>query len=150
MNVLAVHHAGRTVADMDASLGFYRDLLGLKVVDDDTLDGPELSELVGLAGARLRAVMLSIDGQTPFAELIQYLAPESRPLRGDEAASDVGDAHFCFLVDDIEAECARLKAAGVRFTGAPLLATEGTFEGEWAAYCYDPDGLLVELWSRPS
>lgn len=147
MSVIAVHHAGRTVADMDTSLEFYRDLLGLRVVDDDTLEGPEVAELVGLPEARLRAVMLSVDGEIPFAELIQYYTPASRPLRGDEVAADIGDAHFCFLVDDLDAETTRLQAAGVRFTGKPLVVEEGSFADSAAAYCYDPDGLLIELWA---
>jgi catechol 2,3-dioxygenase-like lactoylglutathione lyase family enzyme len=148
MAVLGVHHAGRTVKDMDRALTFYRDLLGLSIVDDDMLEGPEVSEMVGLPNAKLRAVMLSIDGSTPFLELIEYSRPASLELTGAEQASDVGNSHFCLLVDSMQAEVQRLAAAGVRFTGSPLLADAGLFVGQWAAYCFDPDGLIVELWSH--
>jgi catechol 2,3-dioxygenase-like lactoylglutathione lyase family enzyme len=148
MAILGMHHAGRTVQDMDRALGFYRDLLGLKVVDDDVLHGPEVSDMVGLPDARLRAVMLSIDGETPFVELIEYARPNSKPLAGDEQASDIGNSHFCILVDSMKSEVERLTSAGVRFSGAPFMADAGVFIGQWAVYCYDPDGLIVELWSH--
>jgi len=148
MAVGALHHAGRTVQAMDEVLPFYRDILGLKVVDDDVLEGEDISRMVGLENARLRAVMLSVDGDIPFAELIEYYSPSSRPLTGTALPSDVGNAHFCLLVDDIHAECERLSREGVRFTGPPIVAEAGVFVGEWSAYCYDPEGQIIELWAR--
>jgi catechol 2,3-dioxygenase-like lactoylglutathione lyase family enzyme len=146
MEIRAVHHAGHTVADMERSLAFYRDILGLKVVDDAVLGGPDISAMVGLEDASLRAVFLSVDGRPPFVELIQYFRPTGRQLHGGESVADVGNAHFSFLVSDIHATIAELKDKGVQFAGPPLLADEGPFDGEWAAYCYDPDGMVVEWW----
>jgi len=148
MASLSLHHAGRTVSDMEASLRFYRDLLGLKVVvDDDVLAGEEISQMIGIEGAELRAVFLSADGQLPFMELIEYRAPQGRPLSGNERTNDIGATHPCILVDDVQAEYERLQAAGVEFAGPPLYADAGVFKGQWAAYCLDPDGQPVELWS---
>jgi catechol 2,3-dioxygenase-like lactoylglutathione lyase family enzyme len=134
---------------MEASLAFYRDLLGFVVVNDVLLQGVEASRLVALSDVSMRCVTLSLDGRMPFIELIQCSSPESRPLRGDEAFSDVGFGHLSILVDDFHGECLRLKTAGVRFTGEPLIIDEGPFEGECAAFCFDPDGQLVELSGRP-
>jgi catechol 2,3-dioxygenase-like lactoylglutathione lyase family enzyme len=106
--------------------------------------------MVGLEDVVLRAVFLSVDGQLPYMELIEYRSPRSVPLRGDETPADVGAAHPCLLVDDVPAEYERLRALGVEFSGPPLLADEGVFSGQWAAYCVDPDGQVVELWSIPS
>jgi lactoylglutathione lyase len=146
MEIRAVHHAGHTVKDMPRSLAFYRDMLGLTVVDDAVLEGPEISAMIGLQDASLRAVFLGVDGNPPFVELIEYYRPHGRPLAGTETVADVGNAHFSFLVSDIHATIEELKRKGVRFVGPPLLADDGPFEGEWAAYCYDPDGMVVEWW----
>lgn len=149
MTVRAVHHAGLTVSNMESSLHFYRDIMGLTVVDDDILSGKEVSEFVGVPDARLRAVMLAPGGRgTPYVELIEYLQPQGRPVRSSPQASDVGSSHFCFLVDSMSGEIERLRAHGVRFTSAPLLADAGPFKGQWSAYCFDPDGFIVELWSH--
>jgi catechol 2,3-dioxygenase-like lactoylglutathione lyase family enzyme len=148
MTVLTLHHGGRTVQDMEQALAFYRDLLGLRVVDDDVQEGPELSELVGIKDARLRIVFLSPDGKPPYVELIQYLKGAGRLPDGSETAGDVGNTHCCLLVDDIHKVQEELMAAGVRFSGPPVLDT-AYFKGEYCTYCYDPDGFVVELWSRP-
>jgi catechol 2,3-dioxygenase-like lactoylglutathione lyase family enzyme len=147
MPVLAVHHGGRTVADMERSLHFYRDLLGLEIVDDDTQGGPEVESLVGVEGARIRIVFLSPDGNLPFVELIEYVEAPGRRPDGNESAADVGSTHVCLLVDDIHKEQERLSAAGVKFNGPPVL-DDAHFKGEWCTYCYDPDGFPVELWSK--
>jgi catechol 2,3-dioxygenase-like lactoylglutathione lyase family enzyme len=147
MPVIGMHHAGRTVQVMENVLPFYCKLLGLQVVDDEFLEGQEFSRLVGVEEAKVRAVMLSVDGQVPFVELVEFLWPDSRLLSGTEKTSDVGNAHFCLLVDDIHAEYERLREAGIRFTGPPIVADEGRFKGEWAAYCFDPEGQAVELWA---
>jgi len=148
MAVVGIHHAATTVVDMEQSLRFYRDLLGLHLVDDETLSGREISDMVALPNARLRAVMLGLDEKTPYVELIEYLSPKSWRSPREGVASDIGNAHFCFLVDSIHAEYERLRMAGVNFTAPPFMAEGGRFDGEWAAYCYDPDGFVVELWSH--
>jgi lactoylglutathione lyase len=147
MPVVAVHHGGRTVADMERALAFYRDLLGLQVVDDDVQEGPEVSQLVGVEDAQLRLVFMSPDGNAPYVELIEYTRSAGRKPDGGELASDVGNTHVCLLVDDIHKEQERLAAAGVKFNGPPV-QDDAYFKGEWCTYCYDPDGFVVELWSK--
>ncbi len=148
MPALSLHHAGRTVSDMDAALRFYRDQLGMKVVvDDEVMGGEEVSRFIGLENVELRAVFLSVDGQLPYMELLEYRSPRGAALRGDETPADIGATHPCILVDDVRAEQERLSAEGVRFAGPALYADAGPFKGQWAAYCYDPDGQVVELWS---
>ena len=149
MTALSVHHAGRTVRDLDASLRFYRDLMGFRVDDDEMLEGEDISRFVGVEGARLRAVMLSLHGRSPFIELTEFLDPPSTGIDGAKAVSAVGSGHISVLVGDIHEVFERLSAAGVAFNGPPIPVTEGTFAGQWVAACLDPDGLMVELWCDP-
>lgn len=150
MSVLALHHGGRTVESMERALAFYRDLLGLQVVDDDVMEGPEAEQLVGVDGSRYRCVFLSPNGAPPYVELIEYLDGAGRKPDGTQSAADVGNTHCCLLVDDIHGVQEQLTAAGVMFNGPPVLDTgTGLFAGEYCTYCYDPDGFAVELWSKP-
>jgi catechol 2,3-dioxygenase-like lactoylglutathione lyase family enzyme len=61
----------------------------------------------------------------------------------------VGAHHVALLVDDIAATHETLTAAGVRFTCPPQEVDAGAFRGHKTAYCFDPDGLIVELWQLP-
>lgn len=149
MTALGVHHAGRTVRDLDASLRFYRDIMGFRVDDDEVLEGEDISRFIGVEGARLRAVMLSLDGSPPFIELTQFFDPPSRATDGENAVSTVGSGHISVLVGDMQRAFERLSAAGVPFNGPPIPVTEGTFAGQWVAACLDPDGLMIELWCDP-
>ena len=56
---------------------------------------------------------------------------------------------MALLVEDIQAAFADLSQSGVRFSWPPQEVDEGFFRGHWTAYCYDPDGLVVELWQTP-
>jgi catechol 2,3-dioxygenase-like lactoylglutathione lyase family enzyme len=143
-----MHHASRTVGDMDRSLRFYCDLLGFDVALDTEMTGEMLEREVGLEGAHLRLVELVAPGDGMYVELLQYLAPapaRTEPLR----PCDVGAHHLALLVDDINGAHRALVERGVRFTCAPQEVDAGFFAGHWTAYCFDPDDLIVELWQLP-
>jgi catechol 2,3-dioxygenase-like lactoylglutathione lyase family enzyme len=134
---------------MERSLRFYRDLLGLGVVADEELEGESLEHIVGLKGAHLRVIELAL-GDQRLLELIQYLHPLGAPRPVSATPADVGAHHVALLVDDIDGAYAILSAAGVRFSTAPVEITSGLFAGDRTTYCFDPDGLPVELWQRKS
>ena len=52
----------------------------------------------------------------------------------------------CFVTNDIEADCARLEAKGVRLRSpGPVTVVGGPNDGGKALYLEDPDGNAVEL-----
>jgi catechol 2,3-dioxygenase-like lactoylglutathione lyase family enzyme len=148
ISVQGIHHTSRTVADLDRSMPFYRDLLGMELVLDTEMKGEMLEREVALPGAQLRLVLLR-GHQTPFLELLQYLHPAGAPLSPDAGCADIGAHHVALVVPDISSAFRALTAAGVRFTAPPQEVDAGFFRGHWTAYCYDPDGLVVELWQLP-
>jgi catechol 2,3-dioxygenase-like lactoylglutathione lyase family enzyme len=140
----ALHHVGITVKDLDASIRFYHDVLGLQFVNEPTpwFEGDELSRGVGVPGAALRQVSLLV-GDTAL-ELLEYRTPPSeteRPL----ASNNRGASHVAFLVDDIEATKAELEAKGIEFYGPVNLVDEGVLAGWRWVYFDDPDGYPLEL-----
>jgi len=148
MSVVGVHHTSRSVGDMDRSLAFYRDLLGLEVLLDTEMSGEMLEREVALEGARLRLVELGTGGET-MLELLQYHSPPSRD--GEELRPcDVGAHHVALTVEDIQSDYERLSDAGVEFTCPPQEVDAGYFAGHRTVYCYDPDHMIVELWQVPA
>ena len=147
--ITGIHHVSRGVSDMDRSLAFYRDLLGMDVVLDTEMAGQMLDRETGLAGATIRFVLLRGSGTMPFLELLQYRAPAGKPYAADSSPADVGAHHIALVVNDIAAAHERLVAAGVRFNWPPQEVDSGTLGGHWTAYCFDPDGLVIELWQLP-
>ncbi len=140
----ALHHVGITVADLDASIRFYHDVLGLPFANEPTpwFEGEELARGVGVPAAALRQVSL-LAGDTTL-ELLEYRSPPSetdRPLR----SNNVGASHVAFLVDDIHATKAALEAKGIEFYGPVNVVDEGVLAGWRWVYFQDPDGYPLEL-----
>ncbi len=140
----ALHHVGITVADLDASIRFYHDLLGLPFANEPTpwFEGEELSRGVGVPEAALRQVSLLMGDTT--LELLEYRSPASEtetPLKSNNR----GASHVAFLVDDIEAAKAELEGKGVEFYGPVNVVDDGVLAGWRWVYFEDPDGYPLEL-----
>ena len=86
---LGIDHTAIVVADTDASVGFYRDLLGFRVAGESENYGPEQERLNNVFGARLRITSLRVEAG-PAIELLEYLAPrDGRPFPPDTRANDL-------------------------------------------------------------
>lgn len=143
-----IHHTGLHVRDIERSVAFYRDVIGLEVIARRESNNDYAAQIVGYPGAVLQIGMLRHPSGGPILELIQYVEPEGTPI--DTATPNPGTAHVCFLVSDIHATFARLQAVGVSFkSDAPVTITLGINTGGFAAYCTDPDGITLELLQTP-
>ncbi len=141
----AVHHVGLVVSDLDRSIYFYHDLLGLPFANEPTpwFEGPELEKGVGVPGAKLRQVCFWAGGHT-MMELIEY---DNRPTSSTESVPNnhLGAAHVCFRVDDVHATKAELERQGVPFYSDVNVVDSGPLAGWRWVYFSDPDGLALEL-----
>ena len=110
----ALHHVGITVKDLDASIRFYHDVLGLEFSNEPSpwFEGEELGRGVGVPGAALRQVSLILGDST--LELLEYSAPPGE-TKAPLASNSIGASHVAFLVDDIHAKKAELETKGIEF-----------------------------------
>jgi catechol 2,3-dioxygenase-like lactoylglutathione lyase family enzyme len=129
----ALHHVGITVKDLDASIRFYHDVLGLQFSNEPSpwFDAPELGPAVGVPGATT-------------LELLEYKSPPSDTTAPLESNS-IGASHVALLVDDIEATKAELEAKGIEFFSPVNVVDEGVLAGWRWVYFADPDGYPLEL-----
>ena len=139
-----LHHVGITVRDLDASIRFYHDVLGLEFSNEPSpwFDGPDLGPAVGVPGAALRQVSLLLGDTT--LELLEYKNPPSQ-TEGPLMSQSLGASHVAFAVDDIEAKKAELEAQGIRFYSDVNVVDEGVLAGWRWVYFEDPDGYPLEL-----
>ena len=140
MTIQTIRHTGIVVSDMQKSLPFYRDLLGMEVWADFCDDSEYVQAVTNLRGAKIWMVKLkAADGSS--IELLQYL---SHPLDvpAPPPACAVGCSHVALQVDDIDALHEQLKAAGIRFHAPPTTSSDKTAK---VTYCRDPEGVIIEL-----
>lgn len=95
-----IDHVGVAISDLDESLKFFKDALGLD------LEPPE-----DIPSQRVRAHFLQAGEAT--VELVESTSPES-PIAKFIARRGPGLHHLCLRVDDIVAALAELKSKGVK------------------------------------
>jgi glyoxylase I family protein len=141
-------HVAVTVKDMDRSLEFYCDLLGLRRDGEHDLEGETISLMAGKDTVRMKVVRL-ICPDTPgiHIDLQQYIEPEGK--LSDSKLGDIANSHFCVEVDDIAKAYETLKSQGVEFVSPPVqfdLEHEGKIG---CVFFLDPDGYVLELTEYP-
>ncbi|MFP4344782.1 MAG: VOC family protein [Anaerolineales bacterium] len=141
--IRGVHHTCITVRDLERSIAFYRDLLGLELVltEESERSSDDRSDNLGVSNAKVKLAILRT-GEARI-ELIEYVTAQGRDF--DRRNNDVGATHIAFQVDDIEAAYRSLLDQGVRFTAPPTTIPAGPMKGWKWTYFFDPDGVSLEL-----
>jgi catechol 2,3-dioxygenase-like lactoylglutathione lyase family enzyme len=143
---LGIHHVGITVAQLERSLVFYRDLLGFRVVGIS--DDEDIGAIVGIPGARARIADLDA-GNGQILELAEY-DPVSRREPGP-GPNTAGSCHLSFQVGNLRSALSHLAAAGVAPIGETVpLEGGGVWHGCTIVYLRDPDQVTIELIELPS
>jgi catechol 2,3-dioxygenase-like lactoylglutathione lyase family enzyme len=141
--IQGVHHTCITVSDLERSISFYRDLLGLELVmtEESERSQDDRSKALGVVGAKVKLAILRAGNAR--VELIQYVTAHGRPY--DRNNNDVGAMHIAFEVTDIDAVYQRMVEHGVRFTAPPATIPAGPMQGWRWTYFFDPDGVSMEI-----
>jgi catechol 2,3-dioxygenase-like lactoylglutathione lyase family enzyme len=139
-----VHHTGLCPADIEGSVRFYRDGIGLTVLADFAMDA-DLEPLLGRRTSHVRAVFLG-SPESPQGGTLELLDPGVADIREEPKGS--GTPHrgvflLSFVVDVAEV-LGRLADLGLG--GEPRTMTTA---GGITATVVDPDGVTVELLSGP-
>ena len=136
-------HTSFTVADIDRTVAFWRDVMGLTLDDLSPRTQPWLGKVVGRPGATCRIAHMT--GLGCHMEFIAYDAG----FAGDNvfgAATRPGAAHVAFYTDDLRAMAARIVEAGGTMLGEiTFCAAQGHNTDCLAAYVCDPEGIIIDL-----
>jgi glyoxylase I family protein len=137
----AFSHVCISVSDVERSLAFYRDVLGLEVIFDVQLAGAGMESATGEAGARGRMVGCKVPGNGVTIELLGFAhRAEAKPAR----PGALGYTNVSLSVDDLDAAHATLAARGLASLQAPI-----DVGGVRMFFVADPDGTPIEIIEFP-
>ncbi|UCG83690.1 MAG: VOC family protein [Dehalococcoidia bacterium] len=144
-----LHHVAISVKDIEKSLVFYRDALGLTVFKDEIISGPEVDTALMESNARVRMVLL-MDEAGNMIELLDWLSPQVRERPPEHRNfTSAGLAEVCFVVPNLQKAEEDLARYGLKFRTPIWPFGKGTdmFGGGYAEirYTEDPNGVPVEL-----
>ena len=144
MDATGVSHIAICVRDLDKSLGFYRDILGMRVASDviqDTTTGG-LPHVYKHSRKTRRQVRLTyrVGVTSPTITLTSHPgeAPDGDPIKLDQ----IGISHLSFSAPDVKALAEELVSKGVQLAG-PLESRMDAPGNLGNFYVYDSDGILI-------
>ncbi|MHB0913160.1 MAG: VOC family protein [Armatimonadota bacterium] len=138
--ILATRHTGIVVQDMEKSLRFWRDVMGLTVAADFREEGEFIDTVQHLSGVKLHMVKLT----APDGSMIELLKDDAHPTPPPAANElcDRGIRHIAFTVADVEASWRTLRAEGCELLSDPVTAPDGKAR---LFFARDPEGNLLEI-----
>jgi catechol 2,3-dioxygenase-like lactoylglutathione lyase family enzyme len=140
MTIQRMEHVGIVVDDLAAATAFFIEL-GLKLQGEAQVEGGLVDRVVGLEGVRAEIAMLETPDGHGRVELSKFHAPPGRGGDRHAPANTPGIRHLTFLIDDIDAV-----VAGLRAHGAELVGEVERYRNSYRlCYVRGPEGIIVEL-----
>ena len=143
MTIQRLDHVGIVVDDLEAATAFFVEL-GLELQGDGQVEGGWVDNVVGLEGVRAEIAMVETPDGHGRLELTKFHAPSVRGGDGHAPANILGIRHVSFVVDDIDAAVATVRAGGGELVGE----VENYKDIYRLCYVRGPEGIIVELAER--
>ena len=141
MKLGRMNHIGVATPDLDASIAFYRDVMG----------ATDITEPFVLESQQVRVCFVNTPTDSGMngtqVELLQPTSPDSAVGKWLEKNPLGGQHHLCFEVPDIHAAKAEFEALGKRVLGEPRIGAHGTLI--FFVHPKDMGGILTEIMETP-
>ena len=148
--MFSINHYCLIVTDLERSLTFYRDVIGMSLRSRVTRR-EDIAAAIARPGIIMHnAILYFADSPHPALELIQY---QPAGVKVDLQIPNPGTSHIAFGVADIDAAVAHLRARGVPVVSDPVRLEPNPdtgARGGTIAYFSDPDGISLELYQAPT
>ena len=140
MTIQRMDHVGVVVDDLAAATAFFVDL-GLELQGEGSAEGGWVDRIVGLDGVRAEIAFVQTPDGHARLELVKFHSPPAEGGDGHTPPNTPGIRHLAFVVDDIDAVVAGLRARGAELVGE----LERYKDSYRLCYVRGPEGIIVEL-----
>lgn len=132
-------HVTIVVRDVEAAKRFFG-LLGFRETHAAVISGKVMEDYMGIEGIEADHITLAIENPHSEVQLLRYRHPDAVVDADISKLNKLGFNHICFAVEDLDAEVARLTAAGVKLRNRVM-----DFLGRKLVFLHGPEDITVEL-----
>lgn len=151
--IKGIWHTSFTVENLENTIYFYKEVLGLELVHTQNQNNAYTRKLVGYDDADLKVAMFKIPGSDAHPsghvlEFVEYVSPKGEFVPSGTAHTR--SAHVAFVVSNIHELIRSLQEKGVKFKSEVVPIEAGINKGGFTVYFWDPDEITLELVQPPS
>lgn len=140
MAIKKLEHVGIVVNDLAAAVEFFVEL-GLELRGKGQVEGSWVERIIALDEVKAELAMLRTPDGHGEIELVKFHSPPTQGGDPQAPANASGIRHLAFLVEDIDAAVAGLRARGTELVGE-LVRYENSYR---LCYVRGPEGIIIEL-----
>ena len=133
-------HMGVVVDDLEAAKAFFVNL-GMELEGEAPIEGPWLDRVNGIDGVRVNIAMMRTPDGHGRLELTKFRTPTAVSAEPENTPNTLGLRSVMFVVDDIDAAVAGLRARGVELVGE-VAQYEDSYR---LCYVRGPERIIVAL-----
>jgi len=137
--VIGYRHTGIIAVDMNKSLHFYRDILGMEVVQDYHDNSDYINKITGLKNANVHMIKLKSKDGT-ILEILNYNNHPTKLI--EHPIYNVGVCHIALQVNNADQAYRVLKENNIKVLSKPILSSEKIAK---VFFCLDPSNVRIEL-----
>ena len=136
-----LNHVGFTVANLNNSIRFYKDVLNFKLFNKSKRNKKFSEKVTGIKNARLNIAYMKLNNF--YLELIEYQT--GKGIKIDTSVNNIGTAHVCFNLKNFDKYLIELLSKKVKIVGKPTIIPAGPNKGKQVVYVQDIDNNKIEF-----
>jgi lactoylglutathione lyase len=137
-------HVGISVRDLEKSVQFYTEILGMEEGIRVSHKGETISQVVDVEDTDVDVCYVT-KGMHRL-ELIEYKNKDKAKLNYNYKSQDEpGLVHIAFIVDNVDEVYQKIKDLGYEFNSPPMVTREN---GPKIAFFKGPDNVIIELYQK--
>lgn len=139
MEIKSIRHVGVVTENIEKSVTFYQNILGMVIFEDSIHDHFSLNKVMRTKNTKIRIVRLKCKKKETTLELLKWISPKSPQKK---KINSIGITHFAVNVNNINLIYKKLRKNKYKILSKPQLAYKKKVK---YMFCISPENTYIEF-----